>query len=141
MFNNQMCNNQMLNKMFNTKYSPMCNASCVLIEERLWYINLMIEEHKLITDTTVALNIMFMNNVMSCYDDITNTINIEFNNSDKVIIKLFENYFNNVKKFIESVNKLSDDYMLSNTIFQTNLNTMICLNNMLVEKLNELRND
>lgn len=131
----------MLNKMFNTKYSPMCNASCVLIEERLRYINLMIEEHKLITDTTVALNIMFMNNVMSCYDDITNTINIEINNSDKVIIKLFENYFNNVKKFIESVNKLSDDYMLSNTIFQTNLNTMICLNNMLVEKLNELRND
>jgi hypothetical protein len=136
-----MLNNQMLNKMFNPKHSPMCNASCVLIEERLRYINLMIEEHKLITDTTVALNIMFINNVMSCYDDITNTINIEFNNSDKVIIKLFENYFNNVKKFIESVNKLSDDYMLSNTIFQTNLNTMICLNNMLVEKLNELRND
>lgn len=138
---NEMLNAEMLIKMFNTKHSPEFNASCVIIKERLQFINLIIEEHKLKTDTTQALNITFMNYVITCYDDITNTINIVINNSDKVTMKLFEIDFNIVKQFIASVNKLSDNYMLSITIFQTNLTIMIELNNKLSQKLDELRND
>lgn len=136
-----MSNTEMFIKMFNSKHSPEFNASCVLIKQRLQYINSIIEGHKLKTDTTQALNITFMNYVITCYDDITNTINIVINNSDKITMKLFEIDFNIVKQFIASVNKLSDNYMLSITNFQTNLTTMIELNNKLSEKLDELRNN
>lgn len=141
MFNAEMLNAEMLIKMFNTKHSPMFNTSCVLIKQRLQYINSIIEGHKLKTDTTDSLNIAFINDVMACYDDITNTINIVINNSDKVTMKLFEIDFNIVKQFIASVNKLSNNYFLTNTNFQTNLTIMIELNNKLSEKLDELRND
>ena len=141
MFNAEMLNAEMLIKMFNTKHSPMFNTSCVLIKQRLQYIKSIIEGHKLKTDTTDSLNIAFINDVMACYDDITNTINIVINNSDKVTMKLFEIDFNIVKQFIASVNKLSNNYFLTNTNFQTNLTIMIELNNKLSEKLDELRND